>query len=113
MRDLKTVLHVTTSDEPERTVYPLIDVYVCSSETEGFSNSLLEAMACRKTVIATTVGGNAEAVRDRVEGYLVPSHDPEAIAAAGALLVQNADLRSRMSAAARNRAVTAFPSTSW
>ncbi len=105
---LKDVLHVTTSDEPERTVYPLIDVYVCSSETEGFSNSLLEAMACRKTVIATTVGGNAEAVRDRVEGYLVPSHDPEAIAAAGALLVQNADLRSRMSAAARNRAVTTF-----
>ncbi len=105
---LKDAFHITTSDEPERTVYPLIDVYVCSSETEGFSNSLLEAMACRKTVIATRVGGNPEAVRDRVEGYLVPSHDPEVIAAAGALLVQNAELRGRMSVAARERAVTTF-----
>ena len=105
---LKDAFHITTSDEPERTVYPLIDVYVCSSETEGFSNSLLEAMACRKTVIATRVGGNPEAVRDRVEGYLVPSHDPEAIAAAGALLVQNAELRGRMSVAARERAVITF-----
>lgn len=105
---LRDVFHITTSDEPARTVYPVIDVYVCSSETEGFSNSVLEAMACGKAVIATRVGGNAEAVRDRIDGYLVPQHDSEAIAAAAKLLVPNAELRKRMSAAARQRAVTTF-----
>jgi len=105
---LRDAFHITTSDEPARTVYPLIDVYVCSSETEGFSNSVLEAMACGKTVIATEVGGNSEAVRDRIDGYLVPRHAPEAIAAAAKSLVQNAELRKTMSAAARQRAVTTF-----
>ena len=105
---LQDIFHVTTSDEPARTVYPLIDVYVCSSETEGFSNAVLEAMACGKPVIATKVGGNAEAVRDCIDGYLVPAHDPEAIAAAAKSLVQGAELRRKMSAAARQRTVTTF-----
>jgi glycosyltransferase involved in cell wall biosynthesis len=105
---LRDVFHIITSDEPAHTIYPLIDVYICSSETEGFSNSVLEAMACGKPVIATRVGGNAEAVRDRIDGYLVSPHDPGAIAAAAKSLVQNSELRKKMSSAARQRAATTF-----
>jgi glycosyltransferase involved in cell wall biosynthesis len=105
---LRDVFHITTSDQPERAVYPLIDVYVCSSETEGFSNSILEAMACGKPVIATRVGGNAEAVRNGIDGYLIPPYEPEAITAASKSLVRSTELRKKMSAAARQRVVTTF-----
>ncbi|MFO7899862.1 MAG: glycosyltransferase [Planctomycetota bacterium] len=51
-----------------------------SSETEGFSNAILEYMAAGLPVAATDVGGNGEAVRDGVNGYLVPHGDPARLA---------------------------------
>ena len=42
-----------------------------SSHVEGFSNSILEYMAARLPVVATAVGGNAEAIVHDVTGYLV------------------------------------------
>jgi glycosyltransferase involved in cell wall biosynthesis len=53
---------------------------VCTSDTEGFSNVILEAMACGKPVIATNVGGNPEAVCDDRTGIIIPARSPEAIA---------------------------------
>lgn len=59
----------------------LADVCVLTSRAEGFSNSILEYMAAGKPVIATNVGGAAEAVEDGKTGYLVPSDDADAMAA--------------------------------
>jgi sugar transferase (PEP-CTERM/EpsH1 system associated) len=56
------------------------NVYVNSSTYEGMSNTILEAMAMMKPVIATRVGGNVDLVRDGVTGYLTPAGDPEAMA---------------------------------
>lgn len=42
-----------------------------SSHVEGFSNAILEYMAARLPVVATAVGGNAEAIVHDVTGYLV------------------------------------------
>jgi glycosyltransferase involved in cell wall biosynthesis/peptidoglycan/xylan/chitin deacetylase (PgdA/CDA1 family) len=58
----------------------LSHVYVNSSVFEGMSNTILEAMAARKPVVATSVGGNPELVRDGVTGYLVPSGDDQVLA---------------------------------
>lgn len=55
-------------------------VYVNSSSFEGMSNTILEAMASGKPVVATAVGGNPELVQDGVTGYLVPTGDPHAMA---------------------------------
>ncbi len=56
--------------------------YACvlTSTAEGFSNSLIEYMAAGKPVVATNVGGAAEAIGDGVTGYLVAPDDDRAMA---------------------------------
>lgn len=51
-----------------------------SSESEGFSNAILEYMAAGLPVVATDVGGNAEAIEDGASGYLVRERSAEAFA---------------------------------
>lgn len=58
------------------------DGFVLSSAWEGLPNVVMEAMAACKPVVATNVGGVPELVEDGVSGYIVPPHDPEALAAA-------------------------------
>lgn len=56
--------------------------HVCTltSTAEGFSNSIIEYMAAGKPVVATRVGGAAEAIIDGSTGYLVTSDDDQAMA---------------------------------
>jgi glycosyltransferase involved in cell wall biosynthesis len=56
--------------------------YACvlTSSAEGFSNSILEYMAAGRPVVATNVGGAAEAVVDGANGYLVNSDDDAGMA---------------------------------
>ncbi len=58
----------------------LSDIYINSSIYEGMSNTILEAMATARPVIATSVGGNPELVRHGETGYLVPPGDDRALA---------------------------------
>ncbi len=58
------------------------DIFVLPSRSEGFSNAIVEAMAMSLPVVATDVGGNAEAVSEGVSGYIVPTEDPDALATA-------------------------------
>jgi glycosyltransferase involved in cell wall biosynthesis len=60
----------------------ILDIVVVPSLSEGFSNTIIEAMAVAKPVIATSVGGNPEAVVDNVTGILVPPADSPALAKA-------------------------------
>jgi glycosyltransferase involved in cell wall biosynthesis len=52
-----------------------------SSESEGFSNAILEYMAAGLPVVATDVGGNGEAVRHGETGLLARDRTPESFAA--------------------------------
>jgi glycosyltransferase involved in cell wall biosynthesis len=72
------------------------DIYISSSLTEGFSNSILEAMAMGLPVIATDVGGNREAVADGKCGFLVPPQDFQKIASKTIQLHRNPDMRMKM-----------------
>lgn len=93
--------------EPER-LYPPLDVYVCTSQTEGLSNVLLEAGACALPIIATRVGGNPEIVVDGYNGFLVPPAVPEVIAAKALQLSVNSELRGIMGNRGQQRVTSQF-----
>lgn len=58
----------------------LSEVCVLSSQSEGFSNSILEYMAAGRPVVVTDVGGAREAVVNGENGYLVPAGDHQKMA---------------------------------
>jgi glycosyltransferase involved in cell wall biosynthesis len=59
-----------------------LDVAVLPSYREAQGLSILEAMALRRPVVASNVGGIPEMITDGVTGLLVPPHDADALAAA-------------------------------
>ena len=59
-----------------------VDLFVLPSRSEGFCNAIIEAMAASLPVVATNVGGNAEAVNEGISGSIVPPEDPEALSTA-------------------------------
>lgn len=84
------------------------DAFLHTSCSEGISNAVLEAMATGLPVVTTGVGGMAEAVRDGIEGYLVPVRDADATAAALFRLAGDPALRERMGTAGRRRVLADF-----
>jgi len=76
--------------------YAAIDIFVLPSVLEGLSNSLLEAMAMCKPVIATNVGGNKDVVVDGKNGFLVPVGSPSLISLNLKKLIECGDLRKEM-----------------
>lgn len=86
----------------------LADVVIHPSHEEGFSNSILEAMAAGRPLVVTAVGGNPEAVLEGENGFVVPPRSPEALAEAIEKLVSDAELRERMGKASRRRIETEF-----
>jgi glycosyltransferase involved in cell wall biosynthesis len=80
-----------------------VDVVVLPSWTEGLPIVLLEAMARRRPVVATPVGGTPEVVADGQTGLLVPPRDPHALAQAIGRLLDDAELRRRLGDAGYER----------
>ena len=77
-----------------------MDVFVLPSLNEGIPMALLEAMALRRPVVATAVGGVPEVVQDRSSGLLVPSGDEQALASACLELAGNPELAHALGVAA-------------
>jgi glycosyltransferase involved in cell wall biosynthesis len=75
------------------------DIFVLPSRSEGFSNAIIEAMASSLPVVATDVGGNGEAVKDGITGFLVPPEDPGALSAAILRLISDPSQAKAMGAA--------------
>lgn len=77
-------------------LYRAADVFLLPSRWESLPLSIREAMGAGLPVVATAIGGIAEAVQDGASGLLIPPDDPRALADAIARLAGDAGLRSRM-----------------
>ena len=82
-------------------LHQFFDVTVLCSLSEGFPNSLIEAMAAAKPVVATPVGGVTDALTHAVTGILVPVDDPAPLVDALRTLEADSPLRTRLGKAGR------------
>lgn len=89
--------------------YRSIDVYVCSSLSEGSNNALIEAAATGCAIVTTDNGTVPEYLHDGVEALVVP-RNAEAFVAAVTRLRDDFELRSRLGNAA---AVAVHPKWTW
>lgn len=85
-----------------------LDICVLPSLSEGLPLSILEAMAHGVPVIATKVGGIPAAVRDGVDGLLVPPGDDPALVTAIERLARDPELRAAMSRHGQDRVRSEF-----
>lgn len=85
----------TRLDIPE--LLRLFNIYVLPSIWEGMPLVLLEAMAAGCPVIATNVGGVSKVIKNKHNGLLVDSKNPNQLASAIKLLLSDKELRSEYS----------------
>lgn len=84
-----------------------LDAAVLCSDKEGFSNALLEYMACGLPVVTTSVGGNTELIDDS-NGICIPPGDAMALSAALARLAGDPSLRKAWGLRSRKRVESAY-----
>lgn len=94
------------SDVPE--VIRVLDVYVLASLDEMFPVAALEAMAARRPIVATNVGGVPECLTDTMNALLVPRADAPALSAAIQRLLVDRQLADRLAVNAQTLAREQF-----
>jgi glycosyltransferase involved in cell wall biosynthesis len=106
VKDLVTVLPYR-KDIPD--ILAACDIVVDASWAgTGITGTIREAMALERAIVATDCGGSRELVIDGEVGLVVPPRDVDALADALWRLIGDADLRSRLGKAARQRVIEHF-----
>lgn len=91
--------------------FQLTDIATLTSRTEGFPNSILEAMAAARPVVATAVGGVPDAVVEGVTGFMVAPGAAESFAAAVLRLLGDGELARQYGEAGQRLARERFSET--
>jgi len=89
-------------------LFSVASLYVCSSLHEGFSLTTVEAMASQLSVVVTDCGGQADIVRDKADGLIVPIADSESLANAMIRLLTDSASAKKMGISGRDRAERNF-----
>ena len=89
--DKSVILAGFRKDIPE--LLSTMDVFVLPSLEEGMPQSLLQALAMERAVVASSVGGVPEVIRDGQTGFLVSSQDPAALTEKIGMLLRDPDQR--------------------
>lgn len=84
------------------------DIYVHPARSDNFPTTILEAMACGKPVIASSVAGIPEIIDHGMTGFLVPPQDPIALAKVLIELINNNEKREVMGINARKKVENNF-----
>jgi glycosyltransferase involved in cell wall biosynthesis len=89
-------------------LYCALDVFVSASHTESFGLAIVEAMASRTAVVATETDGAREIIRSGETGLLTPIGNPDELAGAIQLLLNDKATRLRISEAAQRDVTERF-----
>jgi glycosyltransferase involved in cell wall biosynthesis len=108
--DLRLSEHVvfTGFREDVLQVVSILDVFVLCSNSETFPLALIEAMALKKPVIATNVGGIPEIIDHMVNGWLCPPGDELSLANSIIHLLTHEEKARELSNRAYQKVVTTF-----
>ena len=111
--DMVTLLGVRSQEEVKRELreadfFVLPSIFDSVGASDILPTVITEAMACHLPVVSTTVAGIPEMVAHGESGLLVEPSDEPALADAMATVAASADLRARMGAVGRQRAVSLF-----
>jgi len=96
-------INILLKEEQYIELYSQAKVFVCPSVYEPFGIINLEAMACKKPVVATNVGGIPEVVIPDQTGILIEPEKPQQIADAVNYLLKNPDIAKKMGEKGRQR----------
>ncbi|HEX2980477.1 MAG TPA: glycosyltransferase family 4 protein [Anaerolineaceae bacterium] len=89
------------SDIPE--FLASLDVFASPSLWEGLSISILEAMAAKKPIVASSIPPNSELIEHEVTGLLVPETSPKELARAIQRFISDTELAKRCAQAAQTK----------
>jgi glycosyltransferase involved in cell wall biosynthesis len=90
------------------TFYPLFDMVVMPSRSEGLPSVALEALFHRIPVVATSVGGTSEVIVDGLTGLLVPPENPSILAEAMSRILSDRPLARRLAASGEDLVLRRF-----
>jgi glycosyltransferase involved in cell wall biosynthesis len=93
---IRDIVHLGGERTQPPNLHGLFDVSVLCSTSEAFPNSVLEAMAASRPVVATDVGGTPDAIRQGTTGLLVRPSDPSRLADAILRLYNEPALRTKL-----------------
>lgn len=79
---LEDCVHFLDFIDTIHNLYPAFDIFVLTSESEGFPRSVIEAMSCGLPILGSDIPEIREAVRDPENGTLVPLNNIEEMASA-------------------------------
>ncbi len=107
LRIVSSVIFLPWTDDLS-SYYASADVYLLTSDYEGWGRTVIEAAAAARPIVMTDVGVAREVIHDGVEGIVVPVRDVSGVAVALARVLDDVDFASRLGGAAQ-RAVRALP----
>ncbi|KPM32024.1 Putative glycosyltransferase [Croceitalea dokdonensis DOKDO 023] len=84
------------------------DISILTSISEGFPFTVIESMSCGIPIVATDVGGVAEAIEDGVTGFICKPKDHKSLGKRVVQLLDDVKLREQMGANARNKVLESF-----
>jgi aminoglycoside phosphotransferase (APT) family kinase protein len=89
-------------------VFVLPSIVAPDGQMEGIPVALMEAMACERPVIASSLSGIGELIDDGLNGLLVPPGDVEALTDAVVLLAEKPNLAAYMGRRGRRKILAEF-----
>lgn len=97
-RGLENKVHFTgfVSEDQKNRILNMADIYVSTTQHEGFCLSFLEAMMSGLPIVTYDNGGHTDYLKDKVNGFLVPLNDLDLFIDRCKTFIKDESLRARI-----------------